>query len=103
MTRVAFLTTIFPMKEVFLLDFFDSLCRQTHVAFHVELGAGLGLDVFDHLAALPDDPALRAAARKLDADGLRLRTLATPHHTRHRTCHGLVVPTVLLRHGRAVP
>ena len=32
---VAFLTTIFPAEEVFLIDFFDSLCRQTFKDFDV--------------------------------------------------------------------
>ncbi len=35
MKNVAFLTTIFPMEERFLIDFFDSLCRQTHDKFDV--------------------------------------------------------------------
>jgi glycosyltransferase involved in cell wall biosynthesis len=33
MKNVAFLTTIFPMKEEFLIDFFDSLSRQTYYKF----------------------------------------------------------------------
>ena len=33
--NVAFLTTIFPMKEQFLIDFFDSLSRQTYQFFDV--------------------------------------------------------------------
>jgi len=33
--NVAFLTTIFPMKEQFLIDFFDSLSRQTYDNFDV--------------------------------------------------------------------
>jgi glycosyltransferase involved in cell wall biosynthesis len=33
--NVAFLTTIFPMKEQFLIDFFDSLSRQTYKFFDV--------------------------------------------------------------------
>ena len=32
---VAFLTTIFPVDEGFLIDFFDSLCRQTAKNFDV--------------------------------------------------------------------
>ena len=35
MKTVAFLTTIFPMKEQFLIDFFDSLSRQTYDKFDV--------------------------------------------------------------------
>jgi glycosyltransferase involved in cell wall biosynthesis len=35
MKNVAFLTTIFPMKEQFLIDFFDSLSRQTYDKFDV--------------------------------------------------------------------
>ena len=35
MKTVAFLTTIFPMKEQFLNDFFDSLSRQTYDKFDV--------------------------------------------------------------------
>ena len=35
MKNVAFLTTIFPMKEQFLIDFFDSLSRQTYDNFDV--------------------------------------------------------------------
>ena len=35
MKNVAFLTTIFPMKEQFLNDFFDSLSRQTYDKFDV--------------------------------------------------------------------
>ena len=35
MKNVAFLTTIFPMKEQFLIDFFDSLNRQTYDKFDV--------------------------------------------------------------------
>ena len=33
--RIAFLTTIFPMKEDYLLDFFNSLDKQTHKTFDV--------------------------------------------------------------------
>ena len=35
MKNKAFLTTIFPMKEEFLIDFFDSLSRQTYNKFDV--------------------------------------------------------------------
>ena len=35
MKKVVFLTTIFPMKEQFLIDFFDSLNRQTYDKFDV--------------------------------------------------------------------
>jgi glycosyltransferase involved in cell wall biosynthesis len=35
MKNVAFLTTIFPMKEQFLIDFFDSLSRQSYDKFDV--------------------------------------------------------------------
>ncbi len=35
MKNVVFLTTIFPMKEQFLIDFFDSLSRQTYDNFDV--------------------------------------------------------------------
>ena len=35
MKTVAFLTTIFPMKKQFLIDFFDSLCIQTYSNFDV--------------------------------------------------------------------
>jgi len=35
MKNVAFLTTIFPMKEQFLIDFFDSLSRQMYDKFDV--------------------------------------------------------------------
>ena len=35
MNKVAFLTTIFPVREDFLIDFFDSLSRQTYDKFDV--------------------------------------------------------------------
>ena len=35
MNKVAFLTTIFPMNEQFLIDFFESLVLQTHKGFDV--------------------------------------------------------------------
>ena len=35
LSNISFLTTIFPMKEKFLLDFFDSLSRQTYDKFDV--------------------------------------------------------------------
>ena len=45
MKNVAFLTTIFPMKEQFLIDFFDSLSRQTHDKFDV-IVVNDGYDIF---------------------------------------------------------
>lgn len=35
MKNIVFLTTIFPMKKQFLIDFFDSLSRQTYEKFDV--------------------------------------------------------------------
>jgi glycosyltransferase involved in cell wall biosynthesis len=35
LSNICFLTTIFPMKEKFLIDFFDSLSRQTYNNFDV--------------------------------------------------------------------
>ena len=35
MNKVAFLTTIFPVREDFLIDFFDSLSKQTYNKFDV--------------------------------------------------------------------
>ena len=35
LNNVAFLTTIFPMEEQFLIDFFDSLSKQTYKNFDV--------------------------------------------------------------------
>lgn len=35
MKKVVFLTTIFPVREEFLIDFFDSLSRQTYDKFDV--------------------------------------------------------------------
>jgi glycosyltransferase involved in cell wall biosynthesis len=47
--KIAFLTTIFPMKEQYLIDFFNSLKRQTYKGFDIVV-INDGYDGFEDLS-----------------------------------------------------